>query len=110
MISDRRATLVAAVGFLGLKPREPELQLLHRRFDTWRGVNGRPSRATSGSPIWSQRGGVTGSQTRWWRSLLRGGGAVRAARGELLLGVLGAETLARDLDEVRAVRQTIEGG
>jgi len=38
MISDRRATLVAAVGFLGLEPRELELQLLHRCFDTWRGI------------------------------------------------------------------------
>ena len=38
MISDRRATLVAAVGFLALEPRELELQLLHRCFDTWRGI------------------------------------------------------------------------
>jgi len=38
MISDRRATLVAAVGFLGLDPREPELQLLHRCFDSWHGI------------------------------------------------------------------------
>ena len=38
MISDRRVTLVAAVGFLGLEPREPELQLVHRCFDTWRGI------------------------------------------------------------------------
>jgi hypothetical protein len=38
MISDRRATLVAAVGFLALEPSEPELQLLHRCFDAWRGI------------------------------------------------------------------------
>jgi hypothetical protein len=38
MISDRRATLVAAVGFLALEPSEPELQRLHRCFDNWRGV------------------------------------------------------------------------
>jgi hypothetical protein len=38
MISDRRATLVAAVGFLALEPREPELRLLHRYADTWRGI------------------------------------------------------------------------
>jgi len=38
MISDRRATLVAAVGFLALEPREPELRFLHRCFDNWRGI------------------------------------------------------------------------
>jgi hypothetical protein len=35
---DRRATLRAALDFLALEPRAPELQLLHRCFDTWRGV------------------------------------------------------------------------
>ena len=34
----RRATLVAALGFLALEPRAPELQLLHRWADNWRGV------------------------------------------------------------------------
>jgi hypothetical protein len=38
MISDRGVTLVAAIGFLALEPRELELQLLHRCFDTWRGI------------------------------------------------------------------------
>ena len=28
----------AALGFLALEPREPELLLLHRCFDTWRGI------------------------------------------------------------------------
>ena len=36
--ADRRATLAAALGFLALEPREPELQMLHRCFDTWRGI------------------------------------------------------------------------
>ena len=37
--SDRRAqTLRAALGFLQLPPREPELQLLHRWLDSWEGV------------------------------------------------------------------------
>ena len=36
--SDRRATLRAALGFLVLEPRAPELQLLHRYADTWRGI------------------------------------------------------------------------
>ena len=38
MISDRPAALVAAVGFLALDPREPELRMLHQCFDTWRGI------------------------------------------------------------------------
>jgi len=32
----RARLLRAALGFLSLEPREPELQLLHRCFDTWR--------------------------------------------------------------------------
>src|SRR5215813_410685 len=35
---DRRAAFSAALGFLSLEPRESELQLLHRCFDTWRGI------------------------------------------------------------------------
>ena len=36
---DRRlASLRAALGFLLLKPTEPELQLLHRWLDTWEGL------------------------------------------------------------------------
>ncbi len=31
---DRRVTLAAALGFLTLEPRAPELQLLHRWADT----------------------------------------------------------------------------
>jgi len=38
MTSDRRATLVAALSFLAIEPHEPELQLLHRCFDTWHGI------------------------------------------------------------------------
>src|SRR5262249_13926506 len=35
----RRARLLrVALGFLDLQPREPEPQLLHRCFDTWRGI------------------------------------------------------------------------
>src|SRR2546427_5772483 len=36
--ASRSATLAAALGFLALEPRAPELQLLHRCFDNWRGV------------------------------------------------------------------------
>ena len=38
MVTDRRATLRAALGFLSLDPGEPELRLLHQCFDTWRRV------------------------------------------------------------------------
>ena len=39
MIDDERARLLrSALGFLALEPRAPELQLLHRWTDTWRGV------------------------------------------------------------------------
>jgi hypothetical protein len=34
----RRANLTATLGFLQLHPRAPELRLLHRWLDTWRGV------------------------------------------------------------------------
>ena len=35
---DRHATLAATLGFLALEPRAPELRLLHRCFDNWRGL------------------------------------------------------------------------
>src|SRR5256885_2200452 len=38
MSGDRKQALRAALGFLALEPRAPELQLLHRCFDTWRGI------------------------------------------------------------------------
>src|SRR5580765_7600083 len=74
------------------------------------GVNGRPSRATQGHPL-------RASAIRWPGSsvLVRGsppssvGGPAPPGRG-LLLRVLGAEAGARDLDEVGAVGQAIEGG
>ena len=34
----RRPALIATLGFLQVPPTEPELQLLHRRLDTWAGV------------------------------------------------------------------------
>jgi hypothetical protein len=38
MLNQRLATLRAALGFLSLEPREPELRLRHNCFDTWRGT------------------------------------------------------------------------
>src|SRR3989454_1232900 len=70
-----------------------------------------PNQSHSGSPIESQCGDVTGLFSRRLSpGLLDSVGAARAAGGELLLGVLGAEALARDLDEVGAVGQPVEGG
>ena len=37
-MNDRRPVLLAALGFLALEPSAPELQLLHRCFDSWRGI------------------------------------------------------------------------
>src|SRR5215470_9300425 len=38
LTAHRVRLLRAALGFLSLEPREPELQLLHSCFDTWRGI------------------------------------------------------------------------
>ena len=38
MPPDRRALLVAALAFLQLPPRAPELRLLHSWLDSWTGV------------------------------------------------------------------------
>jgi len=38
-VSNERAwVLRAALGFLAVEPREPELRLLHRCLDNWRGI------------------------------------------------------------------------
>jgi hypothetical protein len=37
-IANRAAALRATLGFLALEPGAPELQLLHRCFDSWRGI------------------------------------------------------------------------
>ena len=39
----RGRRLRAALGFLLLEPRAPELRLLHRWLDTWRGVGALPA-------------------------------------------------------------------
>ena len=58
----------------------------------------------------SQCGDVTGPPPCGLFPFLSIAAAAGAAGRELLLGVLGAEALARDLDEVSAVGQAIEGG
>ena len=37
-LDTRGQLLRAALGFLALEPREPELRRLHRCFDNWRGI------------------------------------------------------------------------
>ena len=37
-LTERRATLAAALGFALLEPRTRELELLHGWLDTWRGI------------------------------------------------------------------------
>jgi len=37
-VNEHSPVLRAALGFLALEPRAPELRLLHRCFDTWRGI------------------------------------------------------------------------
>jgi hypothetical protein len=37
-LNQRLAALRAPPGFLSLEPHEPELRLLHNRFDTWHGI------------------------------------------------------------------------
>jgi len=37
-LNQRLATLRAALGFLSIEPREPELRALHNCFDTWHGI------------------------------------------------------------------------
>ncbi len=65
-----------------------------------------PLGVTHMEPVW-RRDRI--ADTKMVSSLLCGVGAARAARSELLLGVFGAEALAGNLDEVRAVGQAIEG-
>jgi hypothetical protein len=61
--------------------------------------------------MWSQGSGVTGRTTsKLSLVLLRSVGAAGAASRDLLLGVLGPEALASNLDEVRPMSQPIEGG
>jgi hypothetical protein len=61
--------------------------------------------------MWSQASAVTGRATsKLSLVLLRSVGAAGAASRDLLLGVLGPEALASDLDEVRPMGQPIEGG
>src|SRR5207253_3875419 len=38
MLDSRAHLLLAALGFVSLKPHEPELQLLHPWFDSWPGI------------------------------------------------------------------------
>jgi restriction system protein len=70
-----------------------------------------PKESHPGSPIWSQCGDVTGPRSyRLPLFLLGSVAAAGAAGGDLLLSVFGPEALTGNLDEVRPVGQSIEGG
>ena len=38
MFNSRTRVLRAALGFLSIEPREPELRLVHRWLDSWSGI------------------------------------------------------------------------
>src|SRR5207245_419088 len=98
----------------GVSPRGAHVRRTGGRCETplssWKTMStvahGEPLGVAHMEPVW-QRDRIP--DTKMVVVLLGGVGAASAARGELLLGVLGAETLTGDLDEVRAVGQAIEG-
>jgi len=64
-VTDRRVlTLTAALSFLQLSPRAPELQLLHRWLDTWAGIGLIAAACTAGGGISSSRSTATGTGAR----------------------------------------------
>ena len=75
--ADRRANLKAALGFLQLPPREPELQLLHRWLDTWTGVG----LITVGVERQGLRLSLSHITEGEWRATFMGDSAMLAPRG-----------------------------
>ncbi len=75
---DRRlSSLRAALGFLRLPPREPELQLLHRWLDSWEGVG----LITVGVERNGLRLSLSHITEGEWRATFMGDSAPRAPRG-----------------------------
>jgi hypothetical protein len=68
--------LRAALGFLQLQPREPELQLLHRWLDTWTGIG----LITAGVERRGLRLSFSHITEGEWRATFMGDGAVLAPR------------------------------
>src|SRR5438093_8364205 len=90
----------------GVSPRGAHVRRTGGRCETplssWKTMStvahGEPLGVAHMEPVW-QRDRIP--DTKMVVVLLGGVGAASAARGELLLGVLGAEALTGDLDEVR---------
>jgi len=71
--SSRLANLRAALGFLQLPPRAPELQLLHRWHDTWIGLGqvvGGVERRGCAATCVPARIDADGAATLPWRPML----------------------------------------
>ena len=99
MTPQRRRNFSAALGFLQLKPIEPELQLLHRWLDTWEGLGlitvgverqgYRLSLSRIADGEWRARFGGppcsqtldTGCDSTPWRAVQRAAWAVMSRRG-----------------------------
>ena len=73
----RRANLRATLGFLGLPPTEPELQLLHRWLDNWTGVG----LITVGVERRGMRLSLSHIADGEWRAVFMGENALLAPRG-----------------------------
>ncbi len=73
----RLATLRAALGFLQLPPREPELQLLHRWLDSWTGIG----LITVGVERQGLRLSLSHITEGEWRATFMGESALLAPRG-----------------------------
>ena len=76
-VTQRRASLYAALGFLRLPPTEPELQLLHRWLDTWTGVG----LITVGVERRGMRLSLSHIADEEWRAVFMGENALLAPRG-----------------------------
>jgi hypothetical protein len=63
----RRALLNAALGFVRLTPQQPELRLLHRWLDSWRGAGA----VIDGMLRQGYETSLTGGPTGWWASFLQ---------------------------------------
>jgi hypothetical protein len=94
----RRANLTATLGFLQLPPRESELRLLHRAFDSWAGLGLIATRYAArrlGSPAHRvRRRPLAGDFLRDWdgaldRGRIGGGGDAVARRTEGRMDNLG---------------------
>jgi hypothetical protein len=77
MNEQRLASLTAALGFLSIPPRAPELRLLHRWLDTWNGIG----LIAVGMHRQGLRLSLSHIAEGEWRCSFRGDGALLAPRG-----------------------------